>query len=67
MAGRRTSIYLREELEAAVKASGLPIAELIRRGLGTAAPERAVKVPASPGRRAAHAVTCKCGMCRPSR
>ena len=65
MAGRRTSIYLREELEAAVKASGLPIAELIRRGLGTAAPERAVRVP-SPGR-AAHAVTCKCGMCRPSR
>ena len=44
MAGRRTSIYLTEELEAAVKASGLPIVELIRRGLGIAASDRAVKV-----------------------
>ena len=64
--GKRSSIYLSEELEAAVKASGLPVVELIRRGLGTAAPERATKVPSlSPGR-VAHAVTCKCGMCRAS-
>ena len=39
--GKRTSLYLSDELEAAVKASGLPLAELIRRGLHAppAAPE----------------------------
>jgi hypothetical protein len=34
--GRRTSIYLDDDLQAAVKASGVPLAELIRRGLTTA-------------------------------
>jgi hypothetical protein len=32
--GQRTSVYLDEDLQAAVKASGVPLAELIRRGLG---------------------------------
>lgn len=36
--GQRTSVYLDDDLHAAVKASGVPLAELIRRGLvaGTA-------------------------------
>jgi hypothetical protein len=32
--GNRTSVYLDDDLQAAVKASGTPLAELIRRGLG---------------------------------
>ncbi len=38
MTGERTSVYLAADLAAAVKASGQPLAELIRRGLtaGTA-------------------------------
>jgi hypothetical protein len=38
MAGERTSVYLAADLAAAVKASGQPLAELVRRGLaaGTA-------------------------------
>lgn len=36
MAGKRTSVYLTDELAAAVKASGLPLAVLLWRGLGTA-------------------------------
>ncbi len=32
--GKRTSVYLTEDLDAAVRASGVPLAELIRRGLG---------------------------------
>jgi hypothetical protein len=31
--GQRTSVYLDDDLHAAVKASGVPLAELIRRGL----------------------------------
>ena len=31
--GQRTSVYLDDSLQAAVKASGVPLAELIRRGL----------------------------------
>jgi hypothetical protein len=31
--GKRTSIYLSDDLAAAVEASGVPLAELIRRGL----------------------------------
>jgi hypothetical protein len=31
--GKRTSVYLTDELAAAVKASGVPLAELVRRGL----------------------------------
>lgn len=31
--GKRTSVYLSDDLEAAVKTSGVPLAELIRRGL----------------------------------
>ena len=36
--GQRSSVYLADDLAAAVKASGVPLAELIRRGLtaGTA-------------------------------
>ena len=33
MPGERTSIYLTADLAAAVKASGTPLAELVRRGL----------------------------------
>jgi hypothetical protein len=34
--GRRTSVYLDDALEAAVRASGVPVAELVRRGLDMA-------------------------------
>ena len=34
MPGERTSVYLAEDLAAAVKASGTSLAELVRRGLG---------------------------------
>jgi hypothetical protein len=33
MPGRRTSVYLSEAEDAALKASGLPLPEVIRRGL----------------------------------
>ena len=36
--GRRTSLYLSDDLEAAVRASGLPLAELVRRGLAGPGP-----------------------------
>jgi len=36
--GKRTSVYLSDSLAAAVEASGLPLAELIRRGLEGGAP-----------------------------
>lgn len=39
MAGRKTSVYLSEELSAQVEASGVPLAELIRRGLAADEPE----------------------------
>ena len=32
--GRKTSVWLSDDLEAAWRASGLPLAELVRRGLG---------------------------------
>jgi hypothetical protein len=32
--GQRSSIHLADDLAAAVKASGTPLAELVRRGLG---------------------------------
>lgn len=38
--GKRTSVYLSDKIEAAVKASGVPLAELVKRGLGTQAPRR---------------------------
>lgn len=53
MPGERTSLYLTSGLAAAVKASGTPLAELIRRGLvvGTAeAAQPAVSGPAGPRR-----------------
>jgi hypothetical protein len=31
--GQRSSVYLSDDLAAAVKASGVPLAELVRRGL----------------------------------
>ena len=37
--GVRTSVYLSDGLHAAVKASGLPLAELVRRGLDARVPE----------------------------
>jgi hypothetical protein len=56
MPGERTSVYLDDDVQAAVKASGVPLAELVRRGLGTAAaapaqapaPAQAAASPAGP-------------------
>ena len=39
MAGRKTSVYLSEELSAQVEASGMPLAEILRRGLTADEPE----------------------------
>jgi hypothetical protein len=36
--GQATSIYLSDDLVAAIEGSGVPLAELIRRGLGAALP-----------------------------
>jgi hypothetical protein len=36
--GKRTSIYLSDELAEAVRVSGIPVPELIRRGLGISEP-----------------------------
>jgi len=36
--GRKTSVYLSDEISGRVKASGLPIAELVRRGLDAGEP-----------------------------
>jgi len=50
MPGERTSIYLAADLAAAVKASGIPLAELVRRGLdaGTGeAPQASAPGPAT--------------------
>jgi hypothetical protein len=41
MPGERTCVYLTADLAAAVKASGTPLAELIRRGLVVRAAEAA--------------------------
>lgn len=49
--GQRSSVYLAADLAAAVKASGQPLAELVRRGLtaGTAdGPQPSTPRPASP-------------------
>lgn len=51
--GLRTSVYLTDELEAAWKASGVPLGELVRRGLA----ERAVEDEAA--WRAAEAVASR--------
>jgi|ERR1017187_8489153 hypothetical protein len=51
MPGERTSVYLSADLAAAVKASGQPLAELIRRGLAAGTAETAqppAPSPASP-------------------
>ncbi len=42
--GQRSSLYLADDLAAAVKASGIPLAELVRRGLDAGTAE----VPQSP-------------------
>jgi hypothetical protein len=39
MAGRKTSVYLSEQLAAEVEQSGVPLAELVRRGLAAGEPE----------------------------
>lgn len=44
--GKRTSVYLSDDLAAAVAGSGVPLAELIRRGLG--APARRPARPEAP-------------------
>jgi hypothetical protein len=50
MPGERTSVYLAADLAAAVKASGTPLAELIRRGLtaSTAGTAQPAPGPAAP-------------------
>jgi hypothetical protein len=81
--GRKTSVYLSDELDERVKASGVTPAELIRRGLDAGEPEpleamlaRVVRSvlderdtlsqrSAQAGR--AHAINCKCGVCRPGK
>ena len=35
----KTSVYLPDDLAAAAKESGLPLSELVRRGLGAPAPD----------------------------
>jgi predicted transcriptional regulator len=40
--GRRTSIYLTDALDEGVAAAGLPLAELLRRGLAAQEPGRSV-------------------------
>jgi hypothetical protein len=37
--GRKTSVYLTDDLAESVKASGVPLAELIRRGLSASTPD----------------------------
>jgi hypothetical protein len=44
MAGRRTSVYLSEDLAAAVDASGVPLAEIVRRGLADPLPGPAARM-----------------------
>lgn len=48
MPGERTSVYLAADLAAAVKASGQPLAELIRRGLAAGTAETAQPSASSP-------------------
>jgi hypothetical protein len=45
--GQRSSVYLTDDLAAEVKASGIPLAELVRRGLNTGTAE--VPQPSAPG------------------
>jgi glutamyl-tRNA reductase len=45
--GRKTSVYLADELDAAVKASGVPLGEIVRRGLNERAPEEAAALAAA--------------------
>ena len=47
MPGERTSVYLAADLAGAVKASGIPLAELVRRGLNTGTAE--TPQPSGPG------------------
>jgi hypothetical protein len=47
--GQRSSVYLADDLAAAVKASGVPLAELVRRGLAAStapAAQAAARLPA---------------------
>jgi hypothetical protein len=64
--GQRSSVYLADDLAAAVKASGVPLAELVRRGLaaGTAEVAQPAPSPATPslaaiaGGRPSHGAIC---------
>jgi hypothetical protein len=46
--GQRSSVYLADDLAAAVKASGVPLAELIHRGLATGTAEVAQSATPAP-------------------
>ena len=48
----KTSVYLSDELTAAVRACGVPLAEIVRRGMGAADPDEAL-VSAAASRAAA--------------
>jgi hypothetical protein len=43
MAGRKTSIYLSEELAVACKADGRPLADILRAGLAAERPEDMIR------------------------
>ena len=79
--GRKTSVYLSDEQAERLRASSLPLSEVIRRGLDAVAPEdlettlrRVIReeLAASAGGqssqapRRAHALNCKCLTCKPS-
>ena len=61
MSGKRTSVYLSADLAAAVERSGLPLAELIRRGHLRAARQACCGTPPPPGDTT---TTRRCGTCR---
>jgi hypothetical protein len=52
--GKRTSLYLSDDLAAAARKTGLPLAELVRRGI-YGPPAKPVVVPDTPGAEAASA------------
>ncbi len=72
--GQRSSVYLADDLAAAVKASGQPLAELIRRGLGgeeqgrrsppaPSPPAAAASLTALPDGEPSHGVVCATPSC----
>jgi hypothetical protein len=78
--GKKTSVYLSDEQVERLRAFSLTLAEVVRRGFDAAAPEpledmlrRVIREelaaaaeraqPQAPSR--AHALNCKCGVCKP--